>query len=84
MILTWLIVEVFAGGILAWIAGRWGQLWPRVISLVTLSAHMVVMIVLWVHYFGPGSEAERALGHRDESRLDTAARHQLSTCRWTA
>jgi NADH-quinone oxidoreductase subunit M len=55
MILTWLIVEVFAGGILAWISGRWGRLWPRVISLLTLSVHMVVMIVLWVHYFGPMS-----------------------------
>jgi NADH-quinone oxidoreductase subunit M len=53
MILTWLIVEVFAGGILAWIAGRWSRFWPRVISLVTLSVHMVILIVLWVRYFGP-------------------------------
>jgi len=53
MILTWLIVEMFAGGILAWISGRWGRLWPRVISLLTLSVHMVILIVLWVHYFGP-------------------------------
>ena len=53
MILTWLIVEMFAGGILAWISGRWGRLWPRVISLLTLSVHMVVLIVLWVRYFGP-------------------------------
>ena len=53
MILTWLIAEIFAGGILAWIAGRWSRFWPRVISLVTLSVHMVILIVLWVHYFGP-------------------------------
>ena len=53
MILTWLIAEIFAGGILAWISGRWGRLWPRVISLVTLSVHMVILIVLWVRYFGP-------------------------------
>ena len=53
MILTWLIAEIFAGGILAWISGRWGRLWPRVISLLTLSVHMVILIVLWVHYFGP-------------------------------
>ncbi|HUS82416.1 MAG TPA: NADH-quinone oxidoreductase subunit M [Dehalococcoidia bacterium] len=53
MILTWLIVEVFVGGLLAWISGRWSRLWPRVISLVILSVHMAVLIVLWVRYFGP-------------------------------
>jgi NADH-quinone oxidoreductase subunit M len=56
MILTWLIVEVMAGALLAWIAGRWSKLWPRVISLATLSVHLVILIVLWVHYFGPGND----------------------------
>ncbi|MGA2285878.1 MAG: NADH-quinone oxidoreductase subunit M [Dehalococcoidia bacterium] len=55
MILTWLIIWAFAGGMLAWISGRWGQLWPRVISLVTLAVNMVVLIVMWAHYFGPSS-----------------------------
>jgi NADH-quinone oxidoreductase subunit M len=60
MILTWLIIEIFAGGLVAWLVGRWGNLWPRIVSLVTLSIHMVIMIVLWVYYFGPGASAQPA------------------------
>jgi NADH-quinone oxidoreductase subunit M len=56
MILTCLIVEVMAGAFLAWISGRWSKLWPRVISLATLSVPLVVLAVLWVHYFGPGND----------------------------
>jgi NADH-quinone oxidoreductase subunit M len=57
MILTWLIVEIFGGGLLAWLSARWGKVWPRIVSLTTLSIHMVIMVVLWVYYFGPGSSA---------------------------
>jgi NADH-quinone oxidoreductase subunit M len=55
MILTLLIAEVLAGGVLAWIASRWSPWWPRWISLATLVVPMVVLIALWVHYFAPGA-----------------------------
>jgi NADH-quinone oxidoreductase subunit M len=58
MILTWLIVEIFAGGILAWISSRWSQWWPRWISLFTLSVHLIILIVLWIRYFAPVGYAE--------------------------
>ncbi len=57
MILTWLIVEIFGGGLVAWFSARWGKVWPRVVSLTILSIHMVIMIVLWVYYFGPASSS---------------------------
>jgi NADH-quinone oxidoreductase subunit M len=58
MILTWLIIATFAGGVVAWLSSRWGDLWPRLISLFVLSAQMVILIVLWVHYFGPVGDAD--------------------------
>ena len=50
MILPWIIIIFFVGGLLAWYSGRWGHLWPRWISLIILLGHMVLLIVLWLQH----------------------------------
>ncbi len=48
MILFWIIIGLTAGGLLAWLAGRWSKMWPRWISLGTLALHLLVLLWLWV------------------------------------
>ncbi len=45
MILIYLIVILLAGAFLAWITGKMNPLWPRVISLVALSADLIVILL---------------------------------------
>jgi NADH-quinone oxidoreductase subunit M len=59
MILTGIIIAIFGGGLLAWISSRWSQTWPRWISLISLSITQIILIALWIKYFGPSSSAER-------------------------
>lgn len=47
MILIYLIVILLAGAILAWISGRHNFLWPRRISIIALTADLIIII----HYF---------------------------------
>ncbi len=47
MILVWLIAILLVAGILSWFAGRVSTLWPRIISLVAVSADFVITLVLW-------------------------------------
>lgn len=47
MILTWLIVILIIGGLLAWLAERWNANWPRWVALVALALDMVLVLVLW-------------------------------------
>ena len=47
MILVWLIVILLVAGVLAWLADRVSTLWPRIISLVAVSADFVIALVLW-------------------------------------
>ena len=44
MVLTWIVFFLLLGGVLAWIAGRWSDLWPRWISLAALTLHLA-----WLH-----------------------------------
>jgi NADH-quinone oxidoreductase subunit M len=57
MILSWLILIPFAGGILAWLSGRINDRWPRRVSLATLVLHSAIVVVLWANtmrFAGPG------------------------------
>ncbi len=45
MILVYLIVILLTGAFLAWIAGRWNPVWPRIISLVALSVDFILIII---------------------------------------
>jgi NADH-quinone oxidoreductase subunit M len=61
MILAILIFWFMAGGLLAWLAGRWGKNLPRWISLITLIISMIGLIVLWVQYLNAGGAAGQPL-----------------------
>lgn len=43
MMLVYLIVILLSGAFLAWFAGNWSQLWPRIIALVTLSLDLALI-----------------------------------------
>ena len=47
MILIWLIVILFAGGILAGVAARWNSLLPRWIALVAIGLDLVLSATIW-------------------------------------
>ena len=56
MILAWLIILLMGCGLLAWLAGRWNNILPRIISLAGVSVQLLVVIWLWVnHQHGNGS-----------------------------
>ncbi len=52
MILLLLITLLLAGGILAWIAGRWSALVPRYVSLVALAIGFEFCLILWTQDLG--------------------------------
>ncbi len=48
--LTALIVSLFIGGLVAWYSERWHRNAPRIVSLVVLSLHFILLLVLWGQY----------------------------------
>ncbi len=48
MILVWLILIPFVGGLLCWQADRWGDRAPRWIALATMLFVLAISLVLWV------------------------------------
>jgi NADH-quinone oxidoreductase subunit M len=52
MSLIALIIWPLAGGLLAWLAGRWNKTWPRWISLAVLVLHFCVLVVIGVPALG--------------------------------
>lgn len=61
MILVWLILIPFIGGLLSWQADRWGEKAPRWIALATMVVVLGLTLVLWwqedYQLPAPGSEA---------------------------
>lgn len=52
MELLWLIFIIMTGGLLAWIAGRFGNGLPRLISLLALVAGLVLTLSMWMGFDG--------------------------------
>jgi NADH-quinone oxidoreductase subunit M len=50
MILIYLIVILLTGAILSLIAGRWNNVWPRIISLISLTADLILIIFTFFHH----------------------------------
>mgnify|MGYP001627962034 CR=1 FL=1 len=48
MILVWLILIPFIGGLLCWQAEHWGEKAPRWIALITMLFVLVISLWLWV------------------------------------
>jgi len=55
MILAWIIIIALAGGLLAWISGKWNSTLPRWISLAALIIDLGLIISVWINS-APGSE----------------------------
>ena len=56
MILAGLIILLMGCGVLAWLAGRWNNTLPRVISLIGVAVQLLVVVWLWLtHQRGPES-----------------------------
>jgi NADH-quinone oxidoreductase subunit M len=45
MILIYLLVILLGGAFLAWVSGKKNSLWPRIISLITLSIDLIIIIL---------------------------------------
>jgi NADH-quinone oxidoreductase subunit M len=50
MILVLLIVLLMAGGLLAWISGRWNNEAPRWVALMCLIVNFLITIFIWTKY----------------------------------
>lgn len=50
MILLWIIIMLFIGGLFAWYSERWGPHWPRWISMIILVAHMGLLGWFWLQH----------------------------------
>ncbi|MGP4842740.1 NADH-quinone oxidoreductase subunit M [Marinobacter sp. 1Y8] len=48
MILLWLVLVPFIGGLLCWQADRWGEKAPRWIALITMLLVLIMTLVLWL------------------------------------
>ncbi|MHB0937391.1 MAG: complex I subunit 4 family protein [Armatimonadota bacterium] len=52
MILAWLFLIPFIGGIAAWIAEQYSRAATRWVALAAMAAQLVIAVVLWVQYWG--------------------------------
>ena len=50
MILAWLIILLIGTGSLAWLAGRWSNVLPRIISLVGTLIYFILVLYLFIEY----------------------------------
>lgn len=50
MILAWLIIILMAGGIIAWLAGKWNSNLTRLISLSALLIDFIIAVSFWFNY----------------------------------
>jgi len=48
MILIYLVLWLFFGGLVAWFVSRWNSNWARWVSLITISTQLVVLVVIWL------------------------------------
>jgi NADH-quinone oxidoreductase subunit M len=51
VIMPWIIIIFFIGGLIAWASQRLGPLWPRWISMTILVGHMGLLVALWIQHY---------------------------------
>ncbi len=56
MILIWLILLLIAGALLAWLAGRYNNTLPRIISLAVTLVELIILLVIWLKNGSTGQE----------------------------
>lgn len=47
MLLPWLILIPFVGGMLCWASERISENWPRIIAVVAMAAMLIISLLLW-------------------------------------
>jgi len=57
MILLYLILILLAGGLLAWISGKWNPLLPRIISLIAVAIDLLLTLSIFLRQEGFGHTA---------------------------
>ena len=73
MILPWLILIPFIGGLLCWMAERFGATLPRWIALLTMTLELALGLWLWAHgdySFAPAPGVDPTFALPDPSTLD--------------
>jgi NADH-quinone oxidoreductase subunit M len=55
MILAFFVFWFMLAGLAAWLAGRWGDVWPRRISLIAVGVHLIGLLATWGQYLGGGA-----------------------------
>src|SRR2546428_2006529 len=50
MILSWLIILLMTGGLLAWLSGKWGSTFPKTIALITLLIAFGLGLSIWINH----------------------------------
>jgi NADH-quinone oxidoreductase subunit M len=48
MILLWLILWLMAGGLLAWLVGRWHKTWARWLSRLFTGTYLLAVVLIWI------------------------------------
>ncbi len=79
MILPWLILIPFIGGLLCWMGERFGATLPRWIALLTMSLELALGLWLWAHgdySFAPAPGVDPTFALEFKRRVDPAFRHQ--------
>lgn len=65
MILTWLILILLIGGLLAAVAARFDRKWPAVVSLAAISVDLALTLFLWAGAFiGPAGSSKWLVQYR--------------------
>lgn len=55
MNLVYLITILLAGGLLSWITGKWSRILPRIIALVSLTADLIILLLIVKNQADTGS-----------------------------
>jgi NADH-quinone oxidoreductase subunit M len=60
MILPWLVIWFFVAGLLAWAAEAFNKEWPRWVSMITMIAHLGLLLAIWGQYVAQGGQFAKA------------------------
>jgi NADH-quinone oxidoreductase subunit M len=56
MILTGLILWLVVAALVAWLSSRWGEAWPRWVSLIALLIHLAALVAIWIQYLAQNGQ----------------------------
>jgi NADH-quinone oxidoreductase subunit M len=57
---------LLAGGLISWIAGKWSRVLPRIISLISLAADLILLLLIFRNHTGGAGTGEWMIDYRTE------------------